>query len=160
MNNRRIVRISLAVIFIFVVFPILTNFIMNFSIPIKVNQHNIWLGYYSSYFGALFVVFIGGLFTFLGVKLTIRDQRVTNDEKLKRENRPFLQLGEIYNVGLNLSNLQETNGYIIITDYYRAAIDNNITDGNYNFIQLNNFGPVVAINCDVNITSMLASMPQ
>src|SRR5699024_12630694 len=118
------------------------------------NQDNIWVGYFSSYFGAIFGGIIGGLFTFLGMKLTIRDQRVTNDEKLKRENRPFLQLGEIYNVGLNLSNLQETNGYIIITDYYRAAIDNNITDGNYNFIEINNLGPGVAINCEVNITIM------
>jgi hypothetical protein len=62
------------VIFI-IAFPVLINvLLLTWNTPITVGSPESWIGFFATYFGALFGGVISGAITFLGVLLTIRKQ--------------------------------------------------------------------------------------
>lgn len=151
--KKRIVSITIIVTALFLIsFPMLTNlFVVNEPPFWKVNDENDWIGFFSSYFGAIFGGIIAGFFTYWGVKLTIQDQNQTRQEQVKIDNRPQIHISEVYDADFDLQNIPiaQRKGRLVITENYRIAENRNMTDASYNFIVIENLGPGVAINCNI-----------
>lgn len=137
---------------ILVGFPMITNlFVVNEPPFWKVNDENDWIGFFSSYFGAIIGGIIAGFFTYWGVKLTIQDQSHSRQEQLKIDNRPQIHISEIYDAAYDLQNMpdEKRKGRLVITENYRIAEIRNMTDASYNFIVVENLGRGIAINCNL-----------
>lgn len=154
--KKKIIYVSIFIsILLLVLFPCITNKIMNTTPPffITVAENNDWIGFFSCYFGAIFGGLISGFFTYIGVKLTIKDQAASREEQLKISNRPHISISEVFDASFNLQNVSRSirNGRLIITPEYRLAIERNMQDANYNFIKIDNNGSGTAINCEIII---------
>lgn len=148
-----IVGVIIVLSFILIGFPIITNFFAVSSPPFsfEVNDENDWIGFFSSYFGAIIGGFIAGIFTYWGVRITINDQNKIRINQLKLDSRPQLQISEIYDAAYDLKNIPEgkKSGRLIITENYRLAESMRLTDASFNIIVIENFSNAVAINCNI-----------
>lgn len=62
-------KVQLILFFGFVIFiPIIVNFLMMFTTPLTIGNYEHWISFFGSYFGSI----IGGLFTLLGIRYTLK----------------------------------------------------------------------------------------
>lgn len=148
-----IIGVLLVLCFVVLGFPIITNLFAVSDPPFsyKVDDDNDWIGFFSSYFGAIIGGFIAGIFTYWGVKITVDDQNKNRLNQLKLDSRPQLHISEIYNASYDLTNLPEgkKSGRLIITENYKLIERMGVTDASFNIIVIENFSNAVAINCNI-----------
>lgn len=140
---------------VFLGFPVMTNLFMITKPPFSwnVTDNNDWIGFFAGYYGAIIGGLLSGFFTYVGVKLTIDDQAKRRQEEFNINNRPQLDIKEIYHAGLDLSNVakEDRKGRLILTKGYKIAERCDMKDGLFNFIVLHNLGLGTAVNCNVTI---------
>lgn len=103
--KKKVVISVIVIILLVVFFPCITNAIMNIRLPFSINisRNSEWIGFFSCYFGAIFGGIISGFFTYIGVKLTIKDQAISRYEQLKISSRPHVSIvNEISHASFNL----------------------------------------------------------
>lgn len=90
-----------------IIFPIFTNGLLVMKVPIQVASDNDWIGFFACYYGAIFGGIIGGLFTFLGVRITLKKQESSeNEERSNHQKMLYTQLVFTYEMFSACGNLE------------------------------------------------------
>lgn len=139
------------IIFLCIFAPIATNFIANTPAPSfwPASDNSAWLGFFATFYGAVFGGILSGLFTFLGVKKTILIQNKSED-KQRQLNKLLLfnQLKYTYDFiskinpdDINLilvSNIVYDNNWTTQITYFNELTEIEINTITKWFVSLNN----------------------